>query len=146
MDILDRLLRQEAVTTRHLLLRCRNLERDQLDTDLDEGLGTLHETLVHLVQTIELWIDLAQRQPVRPVYEPREVSESLEGLIARLDVIATDFEIKSNGQDGRQPAELAPVIAPVINRNRARRAAIRRFLYHFVENEKLVERPVKVLL
>lgn len=137
MEILEHLLRQEAATTRHLLLRCRNLGREQLDTHIEEGPGTLHETLIHLVETIELWIDLAQRQPVRPYVEPSEVSESIESLIVRLDAIATESGTKRFDRPGDQPTELPQVIAPLIDRNQQRRAMIGCLLTHFVEEIRL---------
>lgn len=146
MNTLERLLRQEALATRQLLLRCRNLARDQLDTPLEQGSDSLHKTLIHLVQTVEMWTDLLQQQPVRLYPEPGELTESIEGLITRMDAIAVDPGNEGveerpapNGSQSGENEELplAGAIALVINRNRQCRIVIHQLLSSFTNAYKL---------
>ncbi|MBI3360402.1 MAG: hypothetical protein HY023_04755 [Chloroflexi bacterium] len=65
MDILERLLKHDTWTTRHLLSRCRELMPGQLDRPFDIGQGTLRATLVHLIWNIEAWTDLMVGRPLR---------------------------------------------------------------------------------
>lgn len=58
MDMLDRLLKHDAWTTRRLLRLCASLDDEQLDRQFPIGLGTLRETFIHIVENVELWTNL----------------------------------------------------------------------------------------
>lgn len=139
--MLEPLLRQEALATRQLLLRCRGLARDQLNTSLAQGSGSLHKTLIHLVQTVEMWTDLLQRQPVRLCPEPEELTESIEGLIIRMDALAVGpgSEAAENGNQAGEGEELllAGAVVLVIDRNQQYRIAIHQLLNSFPKTHKL---------
>lgn len=91
MDLLDRLLGHDAATTRQLLLLSRDLSDEQLDRPFDIGHETLRATFRHVIGNMEVWTDLMRERPVRPRPEPRAETESIVGLIARLDAITPDF-------------------------------------------------------
>lgn len=91
MDLLDRLLGHDAWTTRQLLLRCRGLTDEDLNRRFDIGHETLRGTLVHLIGNMEVWTDLLYERPVRGGAELLAAARSVDGLIARLDVVAPDF-------------------------------------------------------
>ena len=58
MDLLDRLLRHDAWTTRQLLLLCLGLTDEQLDREFDIGHRTARATLQHIIFNVEVWSDL----------------------------------------------------------------------------------------
>jgi uncharacterized damage-inducible protein DinB len=60
MDILDRLLRHDAWTTRQLLLGCKELSTEQLHQRFDVGHETVYATVEHLIGNMEVWSDLMQ--------------------------------------------------------------------------------------
>lgn len=91
MDLLDRLLGHDVWTTRRLLLYCRDLSPEQRHQRFDIGHETLHDTLLHMIRNIEVWTDLIYERPVQPDPEPKEITESIDGLIQRLDRAAADF-------------------------------------------------------
>jgi uncharacterized damage-inducible protein DinB len=91
MDLLDRFLGHDTWTTRRLLLYCRELTPEQLHRRFDIGHETLQETLVHMIRNIEVWTDLIYERPVQPYPEPREITDTIDGLIQRLDRAAADF-------------------------------------------------------
>lgn len=88
MTILDRLLGHDAWTTRQLLLRCRELSSEQLDRKFDIGDRSLHETFEHLIACMESHTDLMLG---RTIDAPYRDDESLEGMLARLTIVAKDF-------------------------------------------------------
>jgi uncharacterized damage-inducible protein DinB len=91
MDILDRLLGHDAWTTGQLLDRCRDLSDAQLDQEIDIGPRTLRKTLVHMIWNMEAWTDVISERPVRPKPPATRDYQSVEGLIARLQVIAPEM-------------------------------------------------------
>ncbi|MBI1314360.1 DinB family protein [bacterium] len=91
MDILDRLLGHDAWTTRELLRRSRGLTDDELDRDFDIGHRTLRRTFLHIIRNMEVWTDLISGQPVRPDDGGEADRRSIDGLLARLDVVASQF-------------------------------------------------------
>ena len=100
MDLLDRLLGHDAATTRQLLLLSRDLRDEQLDRIFDIGHGTLRATFHHIIGNMEVWTDLMRERPLPPRPEPRAETESIAGLLARLDAIAPDFaDLASNIRD-----------------------------------------------
>jgi uncharacterized damage-inducible protein DinB len=92
MDILDRLLRHDAWTTRQLLLRCKELSHEQLHRRFDVGHETVYATIEHLIGNMEVWNNLMQERPVRQEAERVEHAVSIDEFIERLDEAAADFE------------------------------------------------------
>jgi uncharacterized damage-inducible protein DinB len=90
MDLLDRLLGHDAWTTRQLLLRCRELDGDDLYRTVDVGHGTIYETLVHMIGNTRTWTELMTGAPVgggAGDWDGLTVAE----LLARHDAAAADF-------------------------------------------------------
>jgi uncharacterized damage-inducible protein DinB len=58
MDILDRLLKHDAWTTRQLLLRCKELSHEQLHQPFDVGHETVYATIEHLIGNMEVYSSL----------------------------------------------------------------------------------------
>ena len=88
MDILDRYIRYEAWTLRHLIERCHELSPDQLRQPFDIGNGTVHDTLTHIIENVEVWTDLMRERAVR---ELPALSASVENYLQRFDASMADF-------------------------------------------------------
>ncbi|HNO78518.1 MAG TPA: DinB family protein [Phycisphaerae bacterium] len=80
MDLLDRLLKHDAWTTRQLLQLCIPLRNDQLDQVFDLGHRTLRATLTHLIYNMEAWSSLMESVDIVTSDDC-----SIAGLINRLD-------------------------------------------------------------
>lgn len=88
MTILDRLLGHDAWTTRQLLLRCRELSEEQMNQTFDIGDRSLQGTFEHLIACMESHTDLLLG---RTEYNQERDDETIDGMLARLAVIARDF-------------------------------------------------------
>ncbi len=58
---------------------CRALSDDQLHQRFDIGLGSLHDTLLHITIATRIWTDLLNGQPLGP-YPEDEQRHSADGL------------------------------------------------------------------
>jgi uncharacterized damage-inducible protein DinB len=65
-DPLTILIRSDAWGTREILKVCRGLTRDQFHQRFEMGLGTLHDTLTHVIGAMRSWTDRLAERPVRP--------------------------------------------------------------------------------
>jgi uncharacterized damage-inducible protein DinB len=92
LDILDRLLKHDAWTTRLLLLRARELIDAQLDQPFDLGNGSLRATFAHVIGNMEVWTALIAGRPVDRSRDEGEGTRSADGFIARLDAVAPELE------------------------------------------------------
>lgn len=87
MDLLDRLLRHDAWTTKQLLEICGTLSDEQLDQEFDIGHRTLRATFHHVISNMEIWSSLmAERQC------PRLTERTISGMIGRLTSAASQLE------------------------------------------------------
>ncbi len=89
-DILNRLLAHNAWTTRQLLERACELSPQQLVQRFDIGPGSVHDTLLHIIDVMFGWADrIAQRQR-RPRLEAEAERRvrSVDELVALLDAAA----------------------------------------------------------
>lgn len=89
MDILERLLRHDAWTTRQILLRCQELTDAQLDQHFDIGHESVRATLLHIIGNMEVWTDLMRGR--LPRLEAPATAPSVAHLRARLDAAALDL-------------------------------------------------------
>jgi uncharacterized damage-inducible protein DinB len=89
MDLLNRLLKHNAWTTRQLLLLCHGLTDEQLDRDFDIGHRTVRATLRHLIRNVEVWSDLMAGRSVRQ--DPGPAGTSIAALTERLERAAADL-------------------------------------------------------
>lgn len=58
MDMLDRLLGHDEWTTSELLRRATELTEDQYHQRFDIGWETVHRTLAHMIENVQVWTDL----------------------------------------------------------------------------------------
>lgn len=91
MDILERLLKYDVWTTRHLLERCRELTEAQFDQEFDIGHRTLRKTWVHVIGNMEVWTDLIYERPVQEPPKLKPYPELVDGLMERLDTVGADL-------------------------------------------------------
>jgi uncharacterized damage-inducible protein DinB len=66
-DPLEILLAHDAWATRRMLEHCRPLSREQFHKEFEIGLGSLHETLTHIIGTMRRWTDRLAGRTLRPV-------------------------------------------------------------------------------
>lgn len=92
MDLLDRLLRHDAWTTRQLLARCQNLSDEQLDREFDIGHRTVRATLSHVIRNVEVWSRLMAPLPLT-----ESSGRSLSELAAKFDRAAADLAAVARG-------------------------------------------------
>ena len=93
MDLLERLLKHDAWTTRQLLFLCVNITDEQLDRDFDIGHRTARATFLHIIRNIEVWSDLMSGLPVRADEANEPPGRAVERMIARLDRAAADLAL-----------------------------------------------------
>jgi uncharacterized damage-inducible protein DinB len=86
MDILDRLLAHDTWTTRQLLLACKLLPDELLDTEFDIDQRSLRKTFAHIIDNMEVWTDLLCERPVQ-----ERTGNAIPELLERLSVISRDF-------------------------------------------------------
>ncbi len=65
-DPLTILIRSDAWGTREVLKVCRGLTHEQFHQHFPMGLGTLHDTLTHVLGAMRSWTDRLADRPVRP--------------------------------------------------------------------------------
>jgi len=89
MDLLDRLLKHDAHTTRQLIDLCLPLPQEQLDQQFKLGLKTARATLIHIVDSMACWTDLmTAAQPMRPWIAS---DAGIQVISDRFDKAAQDF-------------------------------------------------------
>lgn len=91
MDIVERMLRHDAWTTRMLLVRAQELSDDQLDREFDIGHRSLRRTFAHIVGNMECWCDLMAGKPQRPKPAQPASGPTIASLLARLEVVAAEL-------------------------------------------------------
>ena len=85
MDLLDRLLQHDAWTTGQLLLRCEELNDEQLDRGFGIGHGSVRATFEHIIFNMEVWSNLmAGHEPL-----PADRQQSISAFRNRLDRAAS---------------------------------------------------------
>lgn len=91
MDLLDRLLGHDAWTTSELLVRCRALSDEQLDRQIDAGLGSVRATLLHVIGNVEVWTDLMLGRTVVAGSRQHAAAASVSQLIERHETASAAF-------------------------------------------------------
>jgi uncharacterized damage-inducible protein DinB len=86
MDLLDRLLRHDAWTTRQLLDICAQLSDEQLDREFDIGHRSLRATFHHIIRNLEVWSSLMAGECVS-AHDDR----TMPGMVHRLESAAQRF-------------------------------------------------------
>ena len=88
MTILERLLGHDAWTTRQLILRCRELNDEQMNRVFDLNGKSLYETFHHLIAVMESHTDFLLQRMTSDTYRK---DTSIDDLLRRLTVVAKDF-------------------------------------------------------
>jgi uncharacterized damage-inducible protein DinB len=88
MDMLDRLLSHNTSMFATVLVRSRELSDAELDHKFEIGLGSVRQTIHHMIQNIEWWTDLMNAVPARKYGED---SLTLDGLSARFRTVSAQF-------------------------------------------------------
>ena len=93
-DILNRLLGHNAWTTRQLLERARELSPQQFVQRFDIGPGSVHDTLLHIIDVMFGWADRIAQRPRRPSLQSEGNGrvQSVDELVALLDAAAEAIE------------------------------------------------------
>jgi len=93
MDLLDRLLEHDVWTTRQLILQSKSLSDAQLDQPFDIDNRTLRECFNHIIGAMETWNDLLYERRVERSAETGPKSQSLDGLLARLETAGQELAL-----------------------------------------------------
>ncbi len=93
-DILDRLLGHNAWTTQQLLERARELSPGQYVQRFDIGPGSVHDTLLHIIDVMFGWADRIADRPRRPSLsaEGEPQVRSADELLDLLDAATQELE------------------------------------------------------
>ena len=89
------LVRQNRWATENMLNACRDLTDEQFHQKFEMGLGSLHDTITHILGAMRGWGDLLAGREQRPRLEaddPRTVDELaalLTGISDELETLAT---------------------------------------------------------
>lgn len=84
MDLLDRLLKHDAWTTRQLIERCATLSEDELDRQFNIGHRSIRATLHHIISNMEVWSALMAGEAVQRPTSPGN-GKSIPELATRLE-------------------------------------------------------------
>jgi uncharacterized damage-inducible protein DinB len=112
-DLLDAQMAHNEWATERLLDACSGLSREQFDCTFEIGIGSLHDSFVHIVGAMWVWTDtLGQRTP-RPWIDeaPRRTVEELRAMhraaaadlasVARLGPMEQELTRERQGQVNR---------------------------------------------
>lgn len=90
-DILDRLLGHNVWTTRQLIERTRALTAEQYVQRFDIGPGSIHDTLLHIIDVMFGWADRIADVPRRTALDSQPI-RSADELIELLNAAAAELE------------------------------------------------------
>jgi len=93
-DILDRMLRHNAWTTQQLIESARKLTPEQYMQRFDIGPGSVHDTLLHIIDVMFGWADRIADRKRRPSLESdkAQTTRSANELIELLNAAAVALE------------------------------------------------------
>lgn len=93
-DPLDILLQHNHWATRRVLGVCRDLPAEDFGRRFDIGLGSLHETLTHLIGAMRRWADRLLARPIRPAVDnpPRNVGMASDYRVRTPDELIAMLE------------------------------------------------------
>lgn len=89
-DPVEILLTQNRWATRNLIEACAALSREQFHQEFEMGVGSLHDTVTHILGAMRGWGDLLAGREQRPRLEGE--TRSPEELLALLDELSGDLE------------------------------------------------------
>ena len=89
-DPVEILLTQNRWATRNLIEACGDLSSEQFHQTFDMGVGSLHDTVTHILGAMRGWGDLLGGREQRPRLE--DEPRSTQDLLALLDELSDDLE------------------------------------------------------
>ncbi len=95
--ILERSLDHNTHATRALLEACRPLSTEQFHQRIDIGLGSLHDTLRHVIGAMIRWSDRISQREVRPSIEKNPQPLSVDDMMRLLE--QGDRELRAAAKD-----------------------------------------------
>ena len=95
-DPVDLLLQTNHWANHQILDACRPLTDDQFHQNFEMGLGSLHDTVTHIIGAMRGWGDLIGGREQRPRLEA-DPPRSIDELKALHDDIAADFANSATG-------------------------------------------------
>jgi len=94
---LDCLLHHNRWANAQLLDACAGLSEAQLHERFEIGPGSLHDTLVHILGALCVWVDVLNTRPVRPRAEGQTFT--VPDLRARLESVADELDAVARAHD-----------------------------------------------
>jgi len=101
-DPAEILLQHNRWGTRQIIEACRNLSHEQCHQQFEIGLGSVHDTVLHILSAMRGWTDLLAERESTPRLED-EGEKTPEELLALLDETQADFEKHTRGLPVDQP-------------------------------------------
>ena len=154
MDMVDRMLGYDQWATGQVLEASQDLTDAQLDQPFDAGLGTLRETLTHMITVVDFWSDQMAGKPrqhrsqvAKPA--PKSIAE-LSDLHARFSPVFAALARRLN-DEGRldetfvdhfgYPQSQGATILQVIHHNAQHRTEARHMLQRLGVSMKIEPDP-----
>lgn len=89
------LLAHDHWATRNVIDACRDMSHVQFHTRFEMGMGTLHDTLLHMLSAMRGWGDLLAGREMREGLDPSE-QRSCEDLLLLLDGLGAELTESAN--------------------------------------------------
>ena len=89
-DPIEILLTQNRWATRQLIEACAGLSEEQFHQTFEMGVGSLHDTVTHILGAMRGWGDMLSGREQRPRLEGE--SRSTQDLLTMLDELSDDLE------------------------------------------------------
>ena len=83
------LVEHDFWATRNILSACQGLTDSQMHQEFEMGVGTLHNTLVHILGAMHAWSDLLAQREQRPRLE--YTKRTMDELLGLFEEIGTEF-------------------------------------------------------
>ncbi|MCA3006306.1 MAG: DinB family protein [bacterium] len=132
LGVVEILVKYDFWASRQILLRCRTLTSEQFGQRFAIGKGSLHDTTLHIVGSMQRWADRLAERPLRPSPENPDYPLSPNGVLHLLDHVGPDLaqSIRRVLQDRAEDAVLDYQVAPDRHVRFSKASAIAHVLAH----------------
>jgi uncharacterized damage-inducible protein DinB len=112
-DIASILVEHDAWCTRELLLRCRELPTEALHQRFDFGLGSIHDTFLHIIAAMVRWAERIEGRAVSKWMGPEDnkTRYSVEQLLALLEDAATQLRAATHAARAEKTGEWTGMVS-----------------------------------
>jgi uncharacterized damage-inducible protein DinB len=112
-DIASILVEHDAWCTRELLLRCRELPTEALHQRFDFGLGSIHDTFLHIIAAMVRWAERIEGRAVSKWMGPEDnlTRYSVEQLLAVLENAATQLRAATHAARAETTGEWTGMVS-----------------------------------